>query len=202
MPRAPRESLRARRLRVLNETDEERAARLAAQRPAPKRRLPRAARRVVDISGASQTWRDEKAAQADLARLNHVRALIETTCSAAVFDPQAAKALVSRDLYADACRVLANAIGWPANSEHPHVLLWLRQSNLLAFQLATAFDIPEVTSWGTATERITTDWLRERAPSCERSRICLALMGEADWLSASPRERAGYLLHHVVEARR
>jgi hypothetical protein len=203
------ESFRERRERILNESDEERAARLAAQRPSVeakpirKRRLTQAARKRVETGGASHHWRDEQTKRSDLARRNHICAVIDSACSSAAFDPQAVRTLTTRENFADACDVLTKAIEWPAGQhEPPHALIWLRQNDLLAFRLAIAFDIPEFTSWGTTTERVTPDWLRERAPSCEPSRVCLALMGECDWPNAGPRERAGLILHHVVEARR
>ena len=172
-------------------------------RTAQQRRLPKVARESLRGFISNINAADDESGRADRARRNKIRAVIEANAASAAFDPQAARTLATRDLFGEACGALAKAVKWPASGAHcaPHVILWqIQADNLCAFRIAFAFGIAPLSLQKKATEIITRDWLRSRAPWCTDSRVALALMGECwDWSAAGPRERAGFLLHHMVE---
>ncbi len=181
-------------------SEERRAAMREYQR---RRRVKQALRYQHNTTRKTHDWHGDDSARADLARRNHIRAVVESTEQASTFDPAMVAGLAAREHYAEACAILTSKIGWPGGNPYsPQVILWAtNDESLLAFRFAHAFGLID-TKDGTGF-RVHRGWLQDRAPDCEPSRVALALMGEVpDWATAGPRERAGLILHTVVEARK
>jgi hypothetical protein len=111
-------------------------------------------------------------------------------------------ALAGRDVYADAVDELTARIGWKnlAGIPSPSAVLWAAADAdvVRCYRLAAGIMLDAVINGDHV--RRDREWLRSL--DTESARLCLAMLGECSWQDASPRERAGYLLGSVVEARR
>jgi hypothetical protein len=113
------------------------------------------------------------------------------------------EALARREHYASAIDHLTSRIGWRGvpGLPPPQAVLWTAADSdvVRCHRLASGL-LPEAVMRGDHVRR-DRRWLRSL--DSESARVALAALGElADWQSASPRERAGYLLGRIVAARR
>ncbi len=111
------------------------------------------------------------------------------------------ESFATRDLYPECTDCLQSSIGWQGGGpQSPAALLWARDADLVtAYRLAYGLGLFEPTHDDRGVRRDRA-WLRSL--DSESARVALAILGECDWQSASPRERAGFLLGRLVEARR
>lgn len=129
------------------------------------------------------------------------RALHEAIAAALAspaLDPAQVETLAHRDTFADVVNFLTFETGWPGAATTPLSVLWPAADSEIVRcnRLAQGFGFGEVPDG----ERRDRAWLR--AQGSDAARIALSILGECEWTTATPRERAGYLLGRIIDARR
>jgi hypothetical protein len=126
-----------------------------------------------------------------------IQETIGEALAAPTFDPATVAALATRVNFPPAVRWLTQFCKWRGLGS-PVAALWCAgdSDNVASHRLALGLNLFVVgPSDGVQHDRA---WLR--SVDNEAARVALAMLGESQWETASPRERAGYLLAHVVAA--
>ncbi len=121
--------------------------------------------------------------------------MIDAVLTAPAFDSVAANALAARGVYANVVERLNSNLGCPSLA----TLLATGRRDLWPLRLARAFHVlpPEnIRGGGSLRDRYTAEDLR--ASTHLGARTALAALGEIDWSDMNCRERAAFLLAHVV----
>lgn len=140
---------------------------------------------------------------ADQERRNRARDLIASATQADAFDASHTEMLAHRDLFPDAVALLTKLVGWhnQPGAVSLSAALWSTADgdSTLALRLACGLNLMPPPA---CLDHVRVDraWLRSRGT--EAANVALALAGEVSWPDASPRVRAGFVLHHVVANRR